>query len=145
MNGHAEVVGVPDAVIEVFSKRRAEIEEVLAESANRSARAAQVATLQTRQAKDYGVDVETLEQRWRDEAAEVGFGPDDAAACFDRDVPAPLEPAMVERCFDMLVGAHGLTERSATFRRTDVIEALASAVGASGNRRADRGAWRIGC
>src|SRR4029077_3692599 len=62
VNGHAEVVGVPDAVIDVFSKRRHEIEEVLAESANRSARAAQVATLQTRKAKDYSVDIETLEE-----------------------------------------------------------------------------------
>ena len=82
VNGHAEVVGVPPEVIQVFSKRRAEIEEVLAESGNQSARAAQVATLQTRQAKDYSVDAETLEQRWRDEAAAVGFGADDADAMF---------------------------------------------------------------
>jgi conjugative relaxase-like TrwC/TraI family protein len=131
VNGHAEVVGVPAEVIQVFSKRRAEIEEVLAESASQSARAAQVATLQTRQAKDYSVDVETLEQRWRDEAAAVGFGADDVDGCFDRDAPPTLEPRLVEWCFDALVGPRGLTERSATFRRTDVIEALASAVGAS--------------
>ena len=31
----------------------------------------------------------------------------------------------VDRCLDGLVGPRGLTERSATFRRTDVIEALA--------------------
>jgi conjugative relaxase-like TrwC/TraI family protein len=143
VNGHAEVVGVPPEVIQVFSKRRAEIEEVLAESASQSARAAQVATLQTRQAKDYSVDAETLEQRWRDEAAAVGFGAVDADGCFDRDEPPTLEPRLVDRCFDALVGPHGLTERSATFRRTDVIEALASAVGASANaaeieRLADR-------
>jgi conjugative relaxase-like TrwC/TraI family protein len=131
VNGHADVLGVPDAVTEAFSKRRAEIEEVLAESASRSARAAQVATLDTRQAKDYGVDVETLEERWCSEAASAGFGASEVAACFGREAPAPLEPALIERCFDMLVGAHGLTERSATFRRTDVIEALASAAGAS--------------
>ena len=143
VNGHAEVVGVPAEVIQVFSKRRAEIEEVLAESGNQSARAAQVATLQTRQAKDYSVDAETLEQRWRDEAAAVGFGALDADGCFDRDAPATLEPRLIDRCLDGLVGPHGLTERSATFRRTDVIEALASAVGASATaaqieRMADR-------
>jgi conjugative relaxase-like TrwC/TraI family protein len=131
VNGHAEAVGVPHEVIDVFSKRRREIEEVLAESANTSARAAQVATLKTRQPKDYSVDCETLEQRWRTEAAAIGFGPDDAAACFGRATPARLEPSVVERCFDLLAGPHGLTERSATFRRTDVIEALASAAGAS--------------
>src|SRR5205823_6407325 len=53
------------------------------------------------------------------------------AACFDRATPAPMQPAVVERCFELLAGAHGLTERAATFRRTDVIEALASAAGAS--------------
>ncbi len=143
VNGHAEVVGVPPEVIQVFSKRRAEIEEVLAESGSQSARAAQVATLQTRQAKDYSVDVETLEQRWRDEAAAVGFGAVDADGCFGRDAPPTLEPRLVDRCLDGLVGPHGLTERSATFRRTDVIGALASAVGASATaaqieRMADR-------
>ena len=131
VNGHAEVVGVPHEVIDVFSKRRGEIDELLAESANRSARAAQVATLDSRQAKDYGVDTETLEQRWIIEATQADFGAEQVAACFDRAVPETLNPAAVERCFEMLVGAHGLTERSATFRRTDVIEALTSAVGAS--------------
>jgi conjugative relaxase-like TrwC/TraI family protein len=131
VNGHAEAVGVPREVIEMFSKRRSEIEEVLAESANRSARAAQVATLDSRQAKDYGVDAETLAQRWSSEAGSAGFGVDEVAACFDRAAPTPLDLALVERCFDMLVGPHGLTERSATFRRTDVVEALASAVGES--------------
>ena len=87
VNGYAEVVGVPDAVIEVFSKRRNEIEEVLAESGNTSARAAQVATLDTRQAKEYGVEFETLEQRWRDEAAHAGFDADDVAACTGRAGP----------------------------------------------------------
>ena len=81
---------------------------------------------QTRKAKDYGVDADDLEQRWRDEAAAVGFGP--------REVGRVLRPRTrrrcssrrsVERCFDALAGPHGLTERSATFRRTDVIEAIA--------------------
>ncbi len=131
VNGHAEVVGVPHEVIAVFSKRRSEIEVALAESPSRSARAAQVATLDTRQAKDYGVEAETLEQRWRSEAAAAGFGMADVAACFGRAVAEPLQPALVQRCFELLAGSHGLTERAATFRRTDVIEALASAVGAA--------------
>lgn len=61
-----------------------------------SPRPAQVATLQTRQAKDYSVDAETLEQRWRDEAAAVGFGADGADGCFDRDAPPRLEPRLVD-------------------------------------------------
>jgi len=56
VNGHAEARGVPRAVIDVFSKRRAEITDLLAESGNRSANAAQIATLETRRAKDYRVE-----------------------------------------------------------------------------------------
>ena len=85
----------------------------------------------TRKAKDYGVDAETLEQRWRAEAADAASGPMTWPHASVERPPAPLEPAVVERCFELLAGPHGLTERSATFRRTDVIEAIASAAGAS--------------
>lgn len=61
-------------MIDVFSKRRAEITDLLTESGNRSAKAAQIATLESRRAKDYGVEPETLTRRWTDEAAAVGFG-----------------------------------------------------------------------
>ena len=87
-NGHAEALGVPRAVIDVFSKRRAEITDLLAESGNRSAKAAQIATLETRRAKDYDVEPETLTERWTAEAADLGFGVDEVAACFGRDSPA---------------------------------------------------------
>ncbi len=51
VNGYAEIDGVPDAVIEVFSKRRNEIEEELAATGRTTARSAQVATLETRKAR----------------------------------------------------------------------------------------------
>ena len=131
VNGHAEARGVPRAVIDAFSKRRAEITELLAESGNRSAKAAQVATLETRRAKDYDVDAETLTERWTDEANEFGFGVEQVAACFGRDCQRFPEPASIEAFFEALAGAHGMTERSSTFRRTDVLEVCASAFGAS--------------
>ncbi len=131
VNGHAEARGVPRAVIDVFSKRRAEITDLLAESGNRSAKAAQVATLETRRAKDYGVEPETLTERWTAEAAEVGFGVEQVAACFGRDPQLFPEPASVGAFFDALAGAYGMTERSSTFRRSDVLEVCASAFGAS--------------
>ena len=58
-NGYADIVGVPAEVVEAFSKRRTEIAEVLAESGNTSARAAQIATLESRKPKDYQVDPDT--------------------------------------------------------------------------------------
>ncbi|MEZ5265248.1 MAG: MobF family relaxase [Acidimicrobiales bacterium] len=137
VNGTAEVVGVPERVIELFSKRRQEIAEVLSESGASSARAAQVATLETRQAKQYGVDADSLDAGWRREAAGVGFGSEQVAACFDRTAVAQVARTEVDVAglFDRLAGPSGLTERSATFRRTEVIEAIASAVGASASAR----------
>jgi hypothetical protein len=129
IKGYAEVVDVPDAVVRVFSKRRHEIEEVLAESGNQSARAAQVATLETRKAKSYEVDRDVLEQQWRTEANGAGFGPDEAAACFGRAVSAVPDADFERDLFDALAGPRGLTERSSTFGRTEVIEMIASAMG----------------
>ncbi|MCZ2112017.1 MAG: relaxase domain-containing protein [Dehalococcoidia bacterium] len=81
VNGAAEIDGVPDAVIDMFSKRRNEIEEELAATGRSTARSAQVATLETRKAKDYSVDADTLTARWTAEAATVGFDAVAASAC----------------------------------------------------------------
>lgn len=50
--GTADLVGVPRRVIEHFSRRRAQILEHMADRGERSARAAQIATLETRRRKD---------------------------------------------------------------------------------------------
>jgi len=128
-NGYAEVDGVPREVVKAFSKRRDEIEEVVAESGYTSARAHQVATLATRKAKDYGVDTLTLEGQWRDEAAALGFGPAEIDACFDQ-ATEPERPQR-EDLFAYLAGAEGLTAEASTFRRQDVVEAIAESAGAS--------------
>ncbi|MEZ5378240.1 MAG: MobF family relaxase [Acidimicrobiales bacterium] len=130
-NGYADISGVPERVIEAFSKRRTEIEEVMAESGNTSARAAQIATLETRKPKDYLVDPDTLFDQWRSEAAALGFGAAHVAACMGKQRPAALTPAELQAAFNDLAEPTGLTERASTFRRTDVVEALASRFGAS--------------
>jgi conjugative relaxase-like TrwC/TraI family protein len=135
LNGHADVVGVPDRIVEVFSKRRAEIAEMLSEAGSTSAKAAQIATLETRKAKDYGVDTETIEAGWRTEAGAADFGTEEVAACFGRATVAELATDQIDMLMETLGGAHGLTERSATFARTDVIEAIASAVGSAATAR----------
>jgi len=132
-NGWAEVDGVPEEVIRAFSKRRDEIEEMVAESGYSSARAHQAATLATRSAKEYGVDAETLEGRWRAEAEGLGFRTEEISACFGREQTG-AEPE-IDRLFAELAGPEGLTAQASTFRRKDVLEAIAEraggAVGAS--------------
>ena len=128
-NGYADVEGVPRHVIKAFSKRRDEIEEVVAESGYTSARAHQAATLATRKAKQHGVDALALEESWQQEAAALGFGATDIAACFDRAHVA--EPPDAGPLFSHLAGPHGLTEQASTFTRQDVVEAIAEFAGAT--------------
>ncbi len=133
-NGWAEVEGVPEPVVRAYSKRRDEIEEVVAESGYTSARAHQSATLSTRRTKEYGVDASTLEARWREEAHSLGFGPNELAACLGHRnaVEAPDREAL----FSRLAGPLGLTKHSSTFTRRSVVEAVSqhAGVGADAER-----------
>lgn len=127
--GWSEVEGVPTEVIRAFSKRRDEIEDLVAESGYTSAKAHQTATLATRAAKDYGVDPNTLEGRWRAEAAALGFGSEQIKACFGHQVHL-FEPS-VDALFAHLGGPDGLTKQASTFTRREVVEALAERLGSS--------------
>src|SRR3954447_20217187 len=72
-NGIADVEGVPKSVMRAFSRRRAEVEAELRLRGASSAAAARMATLSTRQRKDYGVVPEQLVGEWRERAAVLGF------------------------------------------------------------------------
>ncbi|HVT78689.1 MAG TPA: MobF family relaxase, partial [Acidimicrobiales bacterium] len=126
-NGWAEAKGVPRPVIRAFSKRRDEIEEMVAESGYTSARAHQAATLSTRHAKEYGVAVDALDARWRAEAEALGFGHDDIARCFDRTADTTQTPTL-ETQFAELAGPDGLTRQASTFGRGEVVEALSERI-----------------
>ena len=131
VNGYAEIDGVPDAVIEVFSKRRNEIEEELAATGRTTARSAQVATLETRKAKDYGVDADTLTARWSEEAAAHGFDQRAARACTNVAAPGEWTAEEQDRIIELLAGPQGLCEHASTFRRSEVTEMVAALAGAS--------------
>ena len=75
VNGIADIVGIPATVLDRFSTRRHEIEAELAERGESSARAAQYAVLETRQAKDYDVDPLLLHGLWTEQVAETRLGP----------------------------------------------------------------------
>ncbi len=68
VNGIADLDGIPDGVLRAFSTRRVEIEAALAKRGASSARAAEIAALDTRKAKDYGVSVGAMTERWRTQA-----------------------------------------------------------------------------
>ena len=123
----ADMIGVPRRVIEHFSRRRAEVLEHMASRGETSARAAQVATLDTRRRKDYGVPVERLRDQWRARAAEHGLVPQDLTRIQGSGRRRPLDDATWDRVVARLAGPDGLTRHASTFIRRDVLQAFAEA------------------
>jgi conjugative relaxase-like TrwC/TraI family protein len=124
-NGTADVTGIPRRVIEHFSQRRAQILEYLAERGEHSARAAQVATLQTRPAKpDRDLALDRLRADWRARAQEHGFGPAELDGVLHRLERFPVDSLEAGR-----LAVHAplpeLTEQCSTFDRRDVLQAWA--------------------
>jgi len=130
-NGHAEIDGIPAGVIDLFSKRRNEIEEELAATGRSSARSAQMATLETRKAKDYSVDADTLTARWVEEAASLGFDQAAAQGCVGGSRTVAMDPDQEERILALLASPSGICAQASTFRRSDVVEAISTMVGSS--------------
>jgi Ti-type conjugative transfer relaxase TraA len=121
-NGCADLEGVSRRVIEHFSQRRAEILELMGLRGESSARAAQVATLETRRRKDYGVPVYRLREQWRARAAEHGL---DRRALTRVLRPLPNRRLDATDLAERLEGPDGLTRDSSSFTRRDVLQAFA--------------------
>jgi conjugative relaxase-like TrwC/TraI family protein len=138
-DGLADVAGFPDTVITAFSTRRAEIEADLSGHGMSGAKAAQAAVYMTRAAKQLDVSTAELVGRWRAQAAELGLDGPALAAMLDRvavsDVPVSGTPD-ADRLFARLAGPGGLTERTSSFDRRDVIEAICDALPAGGRTEA---------
>ncbi len=122
-NGIADLVGFPQAVLDGFSTRRAEIEEEMARRGVTSARAAEIAALDTRQAKDYQVDPATLQARWWDQAAALGVTADTVLAVVGRVEPRTFREQEIDQIVGELLGPGGLTARASTFDRRDMFRA----------------------
>ncbi len=117
-----KVSGVPDDLLKEWSKRRAQVESRMAEKGGRSARAAEVAALDSREVKGV-VDRAELFQRWQQEAAEHGFSPDQIR---QPDMVAEAQP------LDIQAIAAQLTEQKAVFNRSALHAAVAQAMQVSG-------------
>lgn len=121
-NGTAEIEGIPRAAIDEFSRRRAEIEIRMEQRGERSARAAQVATLDTRRAKDHGVRPEGLQPEWERRAEGVGLTRRDLKQVLGRSRANYRPPSAA--LADELFGPEGLTRDASSFTVREVIQAL---------------------
>jgi len=118
VNGLSEIEGFTPEQLRAFSTRRAEILEAAGEGA--SAPAMQIATLETRQAKDRDLTTETLREVWRPKAGEVGLDREAIRATFGQERQAPegrVAVAAVEA---------KLTAHASHFDRRDAIQAVAN-------------------
>jgi conjugative relaxase-like TrwC/TraI family protein len=121
--GAAEIAGIPAELCARFSTRRREIEDELEARNAHTPQAARIAALETRQAKDYGVDVGALRDQWRARAQEAGHDPAVVDQALHRVIPSPMDDAEVDAGIDHLLGPKGLTEQTTTFDRRAVLRA----------------------
>ncbi|HEX5989369.1 MAG TPA: MobF family relaxase [Solirubrobacterales bacterium] len=119
-NGIAEVLGFDPDHLRHFSKRRQEILEAAGPGA--SAEALQVATLATRPAKEPEAEGETMRERWRREAEEVGLDREAIRSTFDRS-PEVFDGRLAVADVEARV-----TEFASHFDRRDVIQAVGNAL-----------------
>jgi conjugative relaxase-like TrwC/TraI family protein len=118
-NGIAEIEGFDPEHLRAFSTRRAEILEAAGEGA--SARALQVAALDTRRAKERDLTTESLRERWRARAAELGLDREAILRTVGRERPGPTELRTDEL-------GRAVTASRSHFDRRDVVQAVADAL-----------------
>jgi conjugative relaxase-like TrwC/TraI family protein len=119
-NGIAEIRGFDPDHLRAFSTRREEILEAAGEGA--SARARQIATLATREAKDRDLTTKSLREVWRRKGEEIGLDREAIRATFGKERQAPegrVAVADVEAA---------LTAHASHFDRRDVIQAVADSL-----------------
>lgn len=128
INGIADMAGLPFALLQVFSKRRAAIDESLSANGWTSARAAQMAAYATRRAKGDIADHADLVTRWATEAREHGWEPALFDRAVNRSVARPDREQLREFLGEWFVAADGITQHRGTFARSDALRFVANAV-----------------
>src|SRR5829696_1154459 len=129
-HGNRELVGVPDELVQLFSKRAdqidLEVERLEAEGRGRTPRLVKWAVHATRKPKEQE-SLDTLYGRWRTEAAERGVDSDTLVrqvTSRTHQQDRTVSERTVSKVFDRLAGPSGLTAQASTFARQDVIAAL---------------------
>ncbi len=126
VKGMAEIRGVSREVLAEFSQRRRQVVEALGTEETTSWRAAQLAAIETRDAKEH-IDLDQLRGDWRASAAEHGFGDRELRRILGRARPEQITDSEVQATAARLLGPLGLTEKRTTFGDPDVVMALAQA------------------
>jgi conjugative relaxase-like TrwC/TraI family protein len=124
--GWAELRGVPRAVIEAFSTRRAQVVAHMAEQVTSGFYAAQVAAVATRERKEE-LDLPHLRAEWRARAAEHGLGHQELEGLLLRIPYREPTPGELVRIAERLLGPEGLTEKRTAFSQPELMMAWAQA------------------
>ena len=120
-----EVAGVPQGLLDVFSKRSKEIEDWLEATGTPGDRAGrQAAVLATRRAKPE-VESERFDTAWKAEAAAYGWGPEHAETLMSSLGHPTTAVVVVDEAWVVRI-ACDLTEHDATFDRNDLVQAVAA-------------------
>jgi hypothetical protein len=127
--GHWKIAGIPHEVMELHSKRAAEIEAECRRHGDTSYRARGVAARTTRKAKRHEPEGDLM-SRWRGELAAVGWPVERLAASVDaarrgRDDVTPLGVRDARALLDEVLGDDGDLARRKVFSRRHVVVALA--------------------
>jgi hypothetical protein len=130
--GHWRIAGVPAEVMELHSKRAAQIEAECQRRGESSYRARGVATRTTRKAKGHEGEGE-LVVRWRAELAEAGWPVERLAASvdaarLDREVVEPFSVGAARALLSDVLGPEGDLARRKVFSRRHLVVALAPPV-----------------
>jgi conjugative relaxase-like TrwC/TraI family protein len=120
--GVAEITGIPAGLRRAFSTRRADIETELDRTGGTGRRAAQRAAYRTRPAKMH-LGERPLRERWADRARALGHDPQLIVATVLSRIRVPTLPDAGAVAAE-LFGPDGLTARTTSFDRRDVIQAL---------------------
>jgi len=122
--GSVRLKDMPREIEKHFSKRRAQIETVMAERGTTSAKAAELAALDTRKAKD-AAGASTLRARWREEALALGLAAEQVSQLGSH----PSAPA---RAIDTGAIVQRLSTERSTFTANDLARAVAEAAQTAG-------------
>jgi conjugative relaxase-like TrwC/TraI family protein len=126
-NGVASIEGIPRRAIDAFSTRRAEILEHLDAVGASSAKAAQIATLQTRRAKEQQPDLGAIQAEWRLRAVANGLDTERLADVLGRVRADGLSEQQRTAAAARMLGPDGLTGHMSTFDQRDLLRAWCEA------------------
>lgn len=125
--GTAELVGVPREVRRLFSKRSTQVTDAMRAKGASGSKAAQVACLDTRPAKDHASSPADLLDRWTEELLTAGHDPGELVRGCLEPGTQPHERTARQILVEFL-GPEGLTKHATTFDLDDLLQRVAEAL-----------------